>query len=203
MAALCKTKTLCLKQLVDAAGPALTDVGAVRSLLGIRSVRVTQRVLELWKQRLTGKTIYTATILPCSSKSTCLTAGALLSRERSRAREKIHSLLLTPSVTPDGFHQRAPEDKASHSKPGIQTCKLQNPEREAPVTPRNPGLPFLQRVPHKHLQNLRPGSLETRKCCGGENSGQPSHQLLYGQTDGRTDIQTPESSRWTAPLKPR
>ena len=55
MAALCRTKTLVLKQLVDAVGPALSDAQAVSHLLGFRSTRVAQRVLELWRQRLSGR----------------------------------------------------------------------------------------------------------------------------------------------------
>ncbi|KAI3359136.1 hypothetical protein L3Q82_002591 [Scortum barcoo] len=55
MAALHQTKTLCLQQLVDAVGPALTDAQELGSLLGIQSVRVAQRILELWRQRLSGK----------------------------------------------------------------------------------------------------------------------------------------------------
>ncbi|KAI3353957.1 hypothetical protein L3Q82_018450 [Scortum barcoo] len=44
-----------IKQLVDAVGPALTDARALGSLLRIRSVRVAQGILELWRQRLSGK----------------------------------------------------------------------------------------------------------------------------------------------------
>ncbi|KAI3354584.1 hypothetical protein L3Q82_019088, partial [Scortum barcoo] len=39
----------------DAVGPALTDAQELGSLLGIQSVRVAQRILELWRQRLSGK----------------------------------------------------------------------------------------------------------------------------------------------------
>ena len=53
--ALLKTKTLCLQQLVDAVGPALGDARALGSLLGLHSVRVAGRLLELWRQRLTGR----------------------------------------------------------------------------------------------------------------------------------------------------
>ncbi|KAI3367340.1 hypothetical protein L3Q82_008155 [Scortum barcoo] len=42
-------------QLVDAAGPALTDAQAVSSVLGVRSVRLVERGLELWRQRLSEK----------------------------------------------------------------------------------------------------------------------------------------------------
>ncbi|KAK0138454.1 Transposon TX1 uncharacterized protein [Merluccius polli] len=55
MAALCSSSVTCLKQLVDAAGPELTDVQALGSVLGVRSVRLTQRSLELWRRRLTEK----------------------------------------------------------------------------------------------------------------------------------------------------
>ena len=54
MAALCRTKTLVLKQPVDPVGPALTDSQAVGRLLGIHSTRVAQKVLEFWRQRLSG-----------------------------------------------------------------------------------------------------------------------------------------------------
>ncbi|KAI3357185.1 hypothetical protein L3Q82_015640, partial [Scortum barcoo] len=53
--ALYSTVTVCLKQLVDAAGPVLTDAQAVSSVLGVRSVRLVQRGLELWRQRLSEK----------------------------------------------------------------------------------------------------------------------------------------------------
>ncbi|KAK0155409.1 Transposon TX1 uncharacterized protein [Merluccius polli] len=53
--ALLKTKTLCLQQLVDAVGPALNDTQALGSLLGLHSVRVAGRLLELWCQQLTGR----------------------------------------------------------------------------------------------------------------------------------------------------
>uniref|UniRef100_A0A3Q3EUV6 Reverse transcriptase domain-containing protein n=1 Tax=Labrus bergylta TaxID=56723 RepID=A0A3Q3EUV6_9LABR len=53
--ALLKTKTLCLQQLVDAVGPALRDARALGSLLGLHSVRVAGRLLELWRQKLSGK----------------------------------------------------------------------------------------------------------------------------------------------------
>ena len=42
------------QQLVEAAGPELTGAGALGSLLGIRSVRVVQKLLELWRQKLCG-----------------------------------------------------------------------------------------------------------------------------------------------------
>lgn len=52
LAALHQTITLCLKQLVEAAGPDLADAGAVGSLLDIHSVWVAQKVLDLWRRRL-------------------------------------------------------------------------------------------------------------------------------------------------------
>ncbi|KAI3374068.1 hypothetical protein L3Q82_022640, partial [Scortum barcoo] len=47
--------TLCLQQLVDALGPALSDAVALGSLLGLHSVRVAQRILQLCRQKLSGK----------------------------------------------------------------------------------------------------------------------------------------------------
>lgn len=55
LTALCQSKTLTLHQLVDKVGPALSDVGAVCSLLNIQSTRVAQKVLECWRQRLSGR----------------------------------------------------------------------------------------------------------------------------------------------------
>ncbi len=55
MGALCSSKIVCLNQLVDAAGPALMDSQALSSVLGVRSVHLMQRSLELWKKRLTEK----------------------------------------------------------------------------------------------------------------------------------------------------
>ncbi|XP_056264631.1 voltage-dependent T-type calcium channel subunit alpha-1I-like [Pseudoliparis swirei] len=52
--ALLRTKTLSLQQLVDAVGPTLSDPPALGSLLGMHSDRVASRLLELWRQRLTG-----------------------------------------------------------------------------------------------------------------------------------------------------
>ncbi|XP_056266305.1 uncharacterized protein LOC130190752 isoform X2 [Pseudoliparis swirei] len=40
--------------LVDAVGPTLSDPPALGSLLGLHSDRVARRLLELWRQRLTG-----------------------------------------------------------------------------------------------------------------------------------------------------
>ncbi|KAJ3595924.1 hypothetical protein NHX12_002336 [Muraenolepis orangiensis] len=50
--ALCRSKTLCLQQLVDAVGPELSDAQALGSLLGLHSVRVAQRIFQLWSQIL-------------------------------------------------------------------------------------------------------------------------------------------------------
>ena len=55
MGALCRSNIVCLSQLVDAAGLALTDSRALSSVLGVRSVRPMQRSLELWKTRLTER----------------------------------------------------------------------------------------------------------------------------------------------------
>ncbi len=55
MGALHNSKIICLSQLVDAAGTTLTDTQALSSALGMRSVRLAQRILELWKRRLTEK----------------------------------------------------------------------------------------------------------------------------------------------------
>ena len=53
--ALLKAKTVCLQQLVDAVGPALSDTQALGSLLGLHSVQVAGRLLELWRQKLIGR----------------------------------------------------------------------------------------------------------------------------------------------------
>ncbi|KAJ3603143.1 hypothetical protein NHX12_030886 [Muraenolepis orangiensis] len=50
--ALCRSMTLCLQQLVDAVGPELSNAQALGSLLGLHSVRVAQRILQLWSQIL-------------------------------------------------------------------------------------------------------------------------------------------------------
>ncbi|KAJ4948523.1 hypothetical protein JOQ06_020056, partial [Pogonophryne albipinna] len=50
--ALCRSKTLCLQQLVDAVGPELSDARALGSLLGLHSVQVAERILQLWSQIL-------------------------------------------------------------------------------------------------------------------------------------------------------
>ncbi|TWW74452.1 hypothetical protein D4764_14G0004550 [Takifugu flavidus] len=53
--ALIRRKMVTLEQLVAAAGPELTDAQAVTSALGVRSVRLIQRSLGLWKHRLSTK----------------------------------------------------------------------------------------------------------------------------------------------------
>ena len=53
--ALLRSGALCLQQLVNAVGPTLSDAPALGSLLGLQSVRVARRLLELWRQRLTWK----------------------------------------------------------------------------------------------------------------------------------------------------
>ncbi|TWW71277.1 Transposon TX1 uncharacterized 149 kDa protein ORF 2 [Takifugu flavidus] len=53
--ALIQMRMVTLEQLVAAAGPELTDAQAVSSALGVRSVRLIQRSLGLWKQRLSTK----------------------------------------------------------------------------------------------------------------------------------------------------
>ncbi|TWW60950.1 hypothetical protein D4764_05G0010400, partial [Takifugu flavidus] len=53
--ALIRRKMVTLEQLVVAAGPELTDAQAVSSVLGVRSVRLIQRSLGLWKHRLSTK----------------------------------------------------------------------------------------------------------------------------------------------------
>ncbi|KAI3377827.1 hypothetical protein L3Q82_008966, partial [Scortum barcoo] len=53
--ALCGSRTLCLQELVDALGLALSDAVALGSLLGLHSVRVAQTILNPWRQRLSGR----------------------------------------------------------------------------------------------------------------------------------------------------
>ncbi|KAF1378060.1 hypothetical protein PFLUV_G00185660 [Perca fluviatilis] len=55
LAALNRSRTLSLQQLVEAAGPQLSGAGALGSLLGMTSIRVTQRILNLWTQKLSGR----------------------------------------------------------------------------------------------------------------------------------------------------
>ncbi|KAK0153031.1 hypothetical protein N1851_005296 [Merluccius polli] len=50
-----KSKTVSLQQLVEAAGPELTGAAGLGSLLGVRSVRVAQQLLELWRRRLSAE----------------------------------------------------------------------------------------------------------------------------------------------------
>ncbi|TWW55992.1 Transposon TX1 uncharacterized 82 kDa protein ORF 1 [Takifugu flavidus] len=52
MVALCGSRTVTLKQLVEAAGPALADARTLSAVLGLRSLRVVERTLELWRRRL-------------------------------------------------------------------------------------------------------------------------------------------------------
>ena len=54
-AALLRSGILDLQRLVRAAGPALTDSQAAGRVLGLRSGRVVQRVLQLWRERLTAR----------------------------------------------------------------------------------------------------------------------------------------------------
>ncbi|KAI3352103.1 hypothetical protein L3Q82_020914 [Scortum barcoo] len=54
-AALCRSRTLSLQQLVDAVAPALGDAEALSSLLSFHLVRVAGRILSLWRQKLSGK----------------------------------------------------------------------------------------------------------------------------------------------------
>lgn len=51
MAALCWTRTLVLKQLVTTTGPVLMDTEVVGSLLGLCSTGMSNKVLQLWRQR--------------------------------------------------------------------------------------------------------------------------------------------------------
>ena len=43
---------MCLKQLVEVAGPTMTDARALAARLGVRSIRTVERALELWRQKL-------------------------------------------------------------------------------------------------------------------------------------------------------
>ncbi|KAK5858083.1 hypothetical protein PBY51_002254 [Eleginops maclovinus] len=47
-----RSGTLSLQQVVEAAGPELSDARALGSLLGLHSVRVAQRILQLWSRSL-------------------------------------------------------------------------------------------------------------------------------------------------------
>ncbi|TWW77605.1 Transposon TX1 uncharacterized 149 kDa protein ORF 2 [Takifugu flavidus] len=52
MVALCRSRTVMLKQMVEAAGPALADAWTLSTVLGLRSLRLVERTLELWRRRL-------------------------------------------------------------------------------------------------------------------------------------------------------
>ncbi|TWW77687.1 hypothetical protein D4764_12G0010770 [Takifugu flavidus] len=52
MVALYGSRTVTLKQLVEAAGLALADARTLSTVLGLRSLRVVERTLELWRRRL-------------------------------------------------------------------------------------------------------------------------------------------------------
>lgn len=51
---LCDTKTVKLGHLLKVAGPELNDSTAVASLLGLKSMRFTSKILELWSKKLTS-----------------------------------------------------------------------------------------------------------------------------------------------------
>ncbi|KAI7801458.1 pol-like protein [Triplophysa rosa] len=51
---LCDTKTVKLGHIVKIAGPELNDVSAVASLLGLKSLRCTSKIMELWSKKLTN-----------------------------------------------------------------------------------------------------------------------------------------------------
>lgn len=57
-AALLRSRTILLKQIVDAAGTTLTDTGALTSLLGIWSTRLVERVVR--ERRIQKNTDYMA-----------------------------------------------------------------------------------------------------------------------------------------------
>lgn len=50
---LCSTGNTTLRRIIDAAGPRLDNAQAVASLLGLRSVRHTSNILNMWHKRLT------------------------------------------------------------------------------------------------------------------------------------------------------
>ncbi|XP_029912989.1 uncharacterized protein LOC115363054 [Myripristis murdjan] len=53
--ALCQQNLITLKQLIASAGPALADARAVASSLGVHSVRLVQRSLDMWMKKLSAK----------------------------------------------------------------------------------------------------------------------------------------------------
>lgn len=46
------TKPVTLKDIVNVAGPEMSDINAVATLLGQRSTRHTQTTVDMWKTRL-------------------------------------------------------------------------------------------------------------------------------------------------------
>ena len=54
---LCTTGAVTLRKVVDAAGPGLTDIQAVASLIGQRSMRQAESILNLWIKRLTDEEV--------------------------------------------------------------------------------------------------------------------------------------------------
>ncbi|TWW61050.1 Transposon TX1 uncharacterized 149 kDa protein ORF 2 [Takifugu flavidus] len=52
MGALCGSRTVTLKQLVEATGPMLADAQTLSTVLGLQSLRLVKRSLELWRRRL-------------------------------------------------------------------------------------------------------------------------------------------------------
>lgn len=55
MGMLSRSRIVCLGQLIDIAGPALTDSHTLSTVLGVRSVRLAQKSLELWKRKPTER----------------------------------------------------------------------------------------------------------------------------------------------------
>ncbi|XP_049924877.1 uncharacterized protein LOC126405266 [Epinephelus moara] len=53
--ALCQKNLITLKQLIVSVGPALANAQAVASALEVRSIWLAQRILELWRQKLSAK----------------------------------------------------------------------------------------------------------------------------------------------------
>ncbi|KAL0148442.1 hypothetical protein M9458_056252, partial [Cirrhinus mrigala] len=54
---LCASRTVKLMQVVDAAGPDLSDVTAIALLLGHKSIRCMKSILDLWRKKLTDDEI--------------------------------------------------------------------------------------------------------------------------------------------------